>query len=213
MSVFINENGNFSALYGTAIVATAVNKEDLVPLMVELSRYRDVKLVNNINIKIFDIFCQTLAPYTGETCGALENWCKNSGGTYKNNKFLPFDAMLESHYEAKEVLSKHLPPCLVLRNPILKIYNNKVVLEFEFDEKVKLSLARSVRDFNKIYGTKKRINRRVVLGYLKNSDFSFSDKALKNLQGLVPGKIYFEKPNVYQYSNVDNYRLYSESMF
>lgn len=213
MSVFINENGNFNGVFGTAIVAPVINKEDFVPLMVELSRYRDIKLVNNINLKIFDIYCQTLAPFTGETCEALENWCKNSGDFYKPNKFLPFDAMLESHYEAKEALSKYLPPCLVMKNPKLAVYNNKIVLEFELEEKIKLALARSVRDLNKIYGTKKRVTRRVILGFLKNSKFSLKKESIETLEGICPSKVYFEKPDVYQYSTVDNYRLYSESMF
>lgn len=60
--------------YGTSIICTIKNLEDLKPLL-NILRRKNIVIVKNLNYRFFDIFSQTLHYITNgsEKCGALEN--------------------------------------------------------------------------------------------------------------------------------------------
>lgn len=214
MSAFVGDSGEFTNFYGTAVLSFIKNVKDLEPLQFMLQKIPNIVLVNNINYKILDIFSQTLFFITNEKCGAVDNWFAKHGGVFKSNQYLPFDVLLEEHYEVKEILKETFPQNFEISNNIrIKIRNHKVVLCFDFIKDHKEKLLNIITVLSKVYQIKRPINKYIILGYLKKPHFEFKESELTTLNSLIPKRIYINTPDIYQYSNPDNYRHFSHGMY
>lgn len=214
MSAFVNDNNEFIKFYGTCILASVKNLSDFVPLMSVLNNIKYVKIVNNLHLKIYDIFSQTMASFTGVSCKKIEEWFKKKGGTYHPYKELNYDVILSTHYEAKEIINSLFPQNFVISyKPSIIIYNNKIILKFSFKELEKEIFSELVSSLNELYGNNNTPIRYIVLGYITNAPFKISLEKLKLLNSLIPKYIYVNSPDVYHYTTVDNYKLYSYKMY
>lgn len=215
MSAYVFENGSFAPFYGISILSPIKNKKDFEPLFLYLKKYKEVVLVDNINLKIFDIFSQTLASFVEDSCKSIEYWFKNNGGVLKPYQYLDYDVILKQHYEAKEILKTQFPQDFeISKNTEIKIKNNKIILHFNFYKNSHKEAIKSINNkLNKIYGTKRTFSRSIIIGYIKQLPFSLNEETIKILNSLIPKKIYIDYPDVYQYKNLNEYVIYSHGMF
>lgn len=215
MSAYILENGDFAPFYGVTILSYIKNIDDFRPLFSVLKQEKDIVLVDKLNLKIYDIYSQTLASLIGDSCKAIDDWYSKHGGVLKPYQFLEFDTILSSHYEAKEVLQKNFPQDFeISKNLELRIKNNKLILHFNFKiPEHKKSIENIYVQLNKIYGTKKQFSRSIVIGYIKKSPFTLSLEKLTLLNSLIPKKIFVNAPDVFQYKNLNSYVHYTQGMY
>lgn len=213
MSAYINEDGTYVKIYGTTILSTIKNKNDFIPLLRKLKNFDEIKIVSNLHIRIFDIFSQTLASIFGDSCGKINKWFEENGGSYHPYKYLNYDVILPTHYEAKDILSTDFPQDFeISKNTRIVVKNSKVILKFDFIKDHKDKLKSLVSDLNKLYEVRRGFTNHIVLGYIKKAPFEFKENHLKLLNSLIPSKIYVNYPDIYQYKNVDNYELYNNQM-
>ena len=215
MSAYILENGDFAPFYGVTILSSIKNIEDLKPLFSILEKEKEIVLLDKPNLKIYDIYSQTLDSLIGDSCKAIDEWYSKNGGVLKPYQFLEFDTILPSHYEAKEVLKDLFPQNFeISKNLELRIKNNKLILHFNFKyPEHKKAIENIYNKLNDIYGTKKIFSRSIVLGYFKKSYFNFTLEKLSLLNSLIPKKIFINSPDVFQYKNVNSYVHYSKGMY
>lgn len=212
MSAFINDKGEFTKFYGSSIISLVKNVRDLEPLLSVLNNNPNVKISSQLHLKIFDIFSQTLASFINDECKVVKKWFEQEGGSYKPYQYLDYTVILPTHYEAKKILKKIMPQNFCIVEAKIKIRNDKVIAEFEFSEEHKNQFKKIVKYLNDLYGVRRGITKYIVLGYLKSSPFEFTKIQLDLLNSLVPKKIYIHSPDIYQYNNVDNFKLYSSDM-
>lgn len=213
MSAYINDDGTYARIYGTTILSTIKNKNDFIPLLRNLKNFDDIKILSNLHLRIFDIFSQTLASMCGDSCGKIDRWFEENGGSYHPYKYLNYDVILPTHYEAKSILSTDFPQDFeISMNTRIVVKYSKVLLKFDFVNDHKVILKRLVSDLNKLYDVRRGVTNHIVLGHIKKAPFSFKENQLKLLNSLIPSKIYVNYPDIYQYKNVDNYELYNDRM-
>lgn len=211
MSAFVDEKGNFINFYGTTILSSVQNKSDFIPLFTLLkNKHSDkLKLVNNLHLRIFDIFSQTLATLIGETCPLVEEWFKENGGRYYPYRMMDHSVILPTHYEAKDIIATHIPETMIVKNEKLEFLQGKLILKLKFSH-YKNSIKQTVVDCNSLYKLSRKLNKTITLGYLYNShDFEINDE----ISSLIPSIVNLNRPNIYHYTNIDNYKLYSDSMY
>lgn len=221
MSPFVTQEGTFVPYYGTSIISTIKNKEDLNSLLQILSKEKNVVVVKNIHYTFYDIFSQTLHYLTNgtENCEVLNEYFKENGGYFRRDNFLEFYAMLPNHYESKEILKNFPQYFNISLNPHIKIKNTKIILKFDIKEKHKKIFKEMVDLLNLNYKINKKILNYIVLGYIKpNSDlseknFMFSKEKIKFLNTFIPKKIMINHPDIYQYNNPDSFFLFSYWMY
>nr|UOX61080.1 MAG: hypothetical protein DiTV3a_F11ORF4 [Diabrotica toursvirus 3a] len=216
MSVFLQEKSNivcetvFTKFYGTAVLCPIIKKGDLSPLFRVLSKNPNVKLVNNLHLRICDIFSQTLYSFGGDSCKVLEKWSNETKHIIKPYEFLPSEAIMDIHYAAKEIVDTKFPQNFNISLKLqLKIKNDKIILTFDITPEHKSIIKDIIKELTELYGIEhKKVINYIVIGYLKGPINLPSD-----IQTLVPRKIVVEHPNVYHYSDVDSYRLFTHGMY
>lgn len=214
MSAYVNDEGEFVKFFGTTIMAGIKNKQDLLPIMSVLKRIPDVKIVSDLHLKICDVFSQTLASFNSDSCLAIDKWFKENHRTYTPYSLLDCKAILTYHYEAKEVIKAIFPQDFEISyKTCIQIRNNKIVLHFEFIKDHENRFKEIVKSCNKIYGIRRGLTKYIVLGYIRRTPFEFNKEQLNLLNSLIPRKIYINYPDVYHYSTIDRYHLYSEALY
>lgn len=214
MSAFIDDNGNFIKFYGTSILADIKNIKDLDPMLSVVKSLPGIVPVSRIYYKVFDVFSQTLATLIGEKCPRVDEWYKANSGQYYPYRHMPYDVILDSHYEAKTILRETVPKDFyIYKNIEIKVYNGKLILAFDIDIVQKRQLKVIVSSLNDVYGIKRGITRYIVLGYCKPSFTFIPDSKLNLLQSLIPKRLYIGHPDVYHYSNMNTFFLYSDRMY
>lgn len=221
MSAFVTQEGTFVPYYGTSIISTIKNKDDLNPLLQILAKEKNIVVVKNVHYNFYDIFSQTLHYLTNgsENCEVLNEWFKENGGFFRRDKFLEFHAMLSNHYESKEILKDFPQDFNISLNSRIRIKNNKIILKFDIKDKHKQQFKQIVNLLNLNYKIKKNFLNYIVLGYIKpNSDFyeksfEFTSEKIKYLNTFIPRKIVIDHPDIYQYNNPDSFFLFSYWMY
>lgn len=217
MSVYVDED-TFTRFFGTTIMSTVRNTDDLQPLLTVLRRFPEIKVVSNLHIRILNVFSQTLASFSGDECKAIKKWYEDHPNTYYNPyQYLAPEVIRPIHYEAKNLLNGEFPEefknISTKSHSRITIENNKVVLKIHLDSALKKQLKDLVYKLNELYGVNRKVCTHIVLGYLKNSSFSFTENDKKLLNSLIPTRIQFNDPDVYQHSNMDTYRDFSYGMY
>ncbi|QIH04915.1 hypothetical protein [Dasineura jujubifolia toursvirus 2a] len=214
MSVYIDEFNKFTKIYGTTIMSPIKNIKDFTPLLSVVNTIPQVKPLTNLNWRIFDVFSQTLAYLIGDTCPVIERWFKENGGQYYWDHPLRYDTILDTHYVAKQVLAETLPRDFkIYLEPKVMVYNNKLVIKFSLDKEQRKQMKSVIHSLNDVYELKRGINRYIILGYLKSAPSEIPESKIELMNSLVPKYIYINDPDVYHYSNVDTFKLYSSSLY
>lgn len=216
MSVFINEQGEFNKFYGTSILSLVKNKEEFIPILELLKNTKKITPVNNLHLKIIDVFSQTLHKFIGDNCKAVENAFKK----YKNPsispyKYLDHDVMLPEHYKTKDFLNKHFKADFFISNNCrLLVVNHKIILNFDFKNKSEKAMFKKILSFlNKNYGISRKITKHIVLGYIYDTTFVLDEQFKKELKNFIPKKIKLEFPDIFQYNTIDSYKHYSTFLY
>lgn len=215
MSVFVNENNQFAKFYGTSILCHIKNKTDFIPLMTTLRDIPHLKIVHNLNLKIYDIFSQTMASFTGVVPKSVLDWYKKNGGTFHPYRSTYFKLIYPNHMQAKDVLTKKFPENFhISLNTSITIYNSKLILKFDFKFREKDIFTDIISDLDTIYGnTNSKPIRYIVLGYITDEKFHINKDRVKILNSLIPKHIFLNRPDVYHYDNVDSFKLFTTDMF
>lgn len=211
MSIYLDENDEFIKLFGLTLNSELIEKENLIPLYVYVNKkLKFIKLVKNLHFKIYNIFSQTFSKLTGDTNQYIENWCLKENISYKEYEFLPEKLTNHIKYILQELNNKKniFFNEITLINLELKIFQNeKLILKFKLDKKEKKKLKFLIQELNNLFQINKKIQKSITLGFLKN-DFINDTKNknhLDNLQKLLPSKLKFSYPQLFQYCNSDKF--------
>lgn len=215
MSVYLDETKEaFIPFFGSSIISTIKNKDDMLPLMNFLNKETKVKCVYNLHYKVFDIYSQTLAAFGGDNCAVIEKWAADNKFKINPHQFLDYNACLETHYEAKSLIQQYFPLDFEISGNLrVRMMNDKIVIKFDFVKNHGESVKSLVTDLNKLYGTKRNYTKYITIGYVKDTSLELKRNYIEILNSLIPQKIYVNSPNIYHYNNIDNYRLYSEGLY
>lgn len=215
MSVFVDENNKFAKFYGTSILFPIKNKTDFIPLMTILNDIPYLKIVHNLNLKLYDVFSQTMSSFTGIVPTSVLEWYNKNGGNFQPYSFTNFKLIYPHHMQAKDVLTKKLPDNFhISLNTGIKVYNNKLILKFDFKFMEKGIFSEIISELDTIYGNaKSKPIRYIILGYITNEQFYINREKVKILNSLIPKYIFLHRPDVYHYNNVDNFQIFSASMY
>lgn len=215
MSVFVNDNNQFAKFYGTSILFMVKNKADFIPLMTTLNDIPHLKIVHNLNLKLYDVFSQTMASFTGVVPTSVVEWYKKNGGNFYPYRSTYFKLIYPNHMQAKDVLTRKLPENFhISLNTGITVYNNKVILKFDFKFMEKGIFSEIVSELDTIYGNNNsKPIRYIVLGYITDEKFYISREKVKILNSLIPKYIFLYNPDVYHYDNVDSFKIYNADMY
>lgn len=215
MSVFVNENNNFAKFYGTSILFPIKNKSDFIPLMTTLSVIPHLKIVHNLNLKLYDVFSQTMSSFTGIVPTSIVEWYKNNGGNFHPYRSTHCKLIYPNHINAKDILTKKIPENFnISLNTRITVYNHKLILKFDFKFLEKDIFTEIISDLDTIYGnSNSKPIRYIVLGYITDERFHIDRTKVKILNSLIPKYIFLHRPDVYHYDNVDNFTIFSAAFY
>ncbi|CCA61388.1 hypothetical protein AV955_gp031 [Diadromus pulchellus ascovirus 4a] len=210
------QNDHYRNFLGYIAACQIKNAEDFKPLQCVLESHH-IKRVRKPYIKFADIFCQTMiAEGFGNTGSRKMETELASSSVNVVADMIPPIVCLREHIEAKEFMTKTLPPhfCVKARDVSVKIVNDRVFMVIKFSEPYKRLLSQITQKINEIYDIKvpRKHYHVICIGYTRET-FEKISGLEKTLESLIPSVIYFNSPNVFFHETVDELYPYTNSLF
>lgn len=204
-NTFINHQGRFENYYSLYILSNIGNETDFYALYIYINKInKPVRMVTYINYKLFEVMSPTLFAINADYCKPISNWYKEHKKRIWPNRFLYIESFYKRALKSEEILAKFIAD---IEGAYIEIKKQEIRIKLIMTTETKKRLKFIKGKMEKIWGVRRNLRNYIVIGYIYDQNFEFSEQEIITLNKLLPSKIILNKPKFYQLWTMEEFEL------